>query len=346
MTNVHPMLLAPHQIDHFYLGGDRIAALRGGPGGPRRPEEWIASVTARAGEPGSGLSTLPDGSLLADRLTADPVWWLGADHVDRYGPSLELLVKLLDAGQRLPVHVHPDRSFARRHLGLSHGKTEAWVIVDAAPGAVVGLGLRTALGRRELLDLVTSHDSAAILAAVHTRPARPGNGILVPAGTPHFIGEGVLVVEVQEPTDLSIMLEWEGMALDGDAEGHLGLGFEAALDAVDLTVWSPSDVDRMVRTLPAGAPGVTAALPEAAAPYFRAHWVDVHGPQRVEIDAGLGVLVVLAGTGGLTTRTARLPLQSGDVALVPHAAGDWVLDGDLRGVICRPPAPDAPGAVR
>ncbi len=361
MDELTPVLLPPHQIDHFYLGGDRIGALRGGPGGPRRPEEWIASVTTRAGEPGVGPSVLPDGSLLADRLAADPEGWLGKDHVDRFGSGLELLVKLLDAGQRLPVHVHPDRGFARRHLGLAHGKTEAWVVVDAEPGAVVGLGLKTALTQRELLDLVRSHDSAAILSTVHTRPARPGDGILVPAGTPHFIGAGVLVVEVQEPTDLSIVLEWEDLALDGDADGHLGLGFETALQAVDLTVWSASDVDRMVRALPprhpgapglttalpgrtAALPGLTSALPDAADPYFRASWVDAR--DGVVVEAGLGVLVVLDGTGTLTTDAGRLLLRRGDVALVPHASGAWTLHGPLRGVLCRPPAPDAPTPQR
>jgi mannose-6-phosphate isomerase len=137
-----PVLLPPNQFEHFYRGGERIRALRAGPGGPRRPEEWAASVTARAGQQEQGLSRLPDGDLLRDRVLADPVAWLGEAHVRRYGRGVELLVKLLDAGQRLPVHVHPARSFAREHLGLAHGKTEAWVVVDAEPGAVVGLGLR------------------------------------------------------------------------------------------------------------------------------------------------------------------------------------------------------------
>ena len=101
---------------------------------------------------------------------------------------------------------------------------------------------------------------------------RPGDGILVPSGTAHFIGEGILVTELQEPTDLSILLEWDGFAVDGDAEGHLGLGFDVALDALDLTVWSDDDVARAVRRVPWPRP-VGPALPEAALPYFRADWL-------------------------------------------------------------------------
>ena len=90
-------------------------------------------------------------------------------------------------------------------------------MVEADPGAVVGLGLRRPLSREELGRLVAAHDSAALVDAVHTRAVRPGDGVLVPAGTAHFIGEGILVTELQEPTDLSILLEWEGFAVDGDA---------------------------------------------------------------------------------------------------------------------------------
>src|SRR3954463_12237321 len=287
------MLLPNNQFDHFYRGGDRIQALRGGPGGPQRPEEWIASATTRAGEALQGLSALPSGELLRDAVRADPVAWLGPAHIERYGnDGVELLVKLLDAGQRLPVHVHPTRGFAREHLGLAHGKTEAWVVVEADPGAVVGIGLRRPEGpaglrgggarprharprpmdRGERGRLVAAHDSAALVDAVHTREVRPGDGILVPAGTAHFIGEGVLLTELQEPTDLSILLEWDGFAVDGDAEGHLGLGFDVALDALHLTVWSDDDVDRRIRREPWPRP-VGPALPDEALPYFRADWV-------------------------------------------------------------------------
>ena len=342
MTAV-PVLLPNNQFDHFYLGGDRIRALRGGPGGPRRPEEWVASATTRAGEAPQGLSRLPDGSLLRDRVAADPGAWLGTEHVARYGSeNVELLVKLIDAGQRLPVHVHPTRAWAREHLGLAHGKTEAWVVVDADPGAVVGLGLRTAMSHEELLGLVQAHDSAALVDAVHSRPVRAGDGIFVPAGTPHFIGEGVLVVEVQEPTDLSILLEWEGFAVDGDAEGHLGVGFPTAVTAIDTRVWSPADVDACARTLPPDAAGLVPALVDDANPYFRADWFS----GQVQVPAGFSVLVVLEGGGRLDSATGDLDVSRGDMVLVPYAAGRWDLTGSVRGVLCRPPAPDAPPAPR
>jgi mannose-6-phosphate isomerase len=178
--------------------------------------------------------------------------------------------------------------------------------------------------------------------AVHTRPARPGDGVFVPAGTPHFIGQGVLVVEVQEPTDLSILLEWEGFAVDGDRDGHLGVGFDVAVTAVDARVWSDVDVDACVRALPSDAAGLVPALVADADPYFRADW----SSGSIEVRAGFAVLVVLDGSGTVTSTSGDLAVSRGDVAVVPFAAGPWTLAGDARAVLCRPPAPDAPPAPR
>jgi mannose-6-phosphate isomerase len=361
-TRAQPVKLAPNRFDHFYRGGGRLAALRGQAGGSHQPEEWVASATTRAGEALLGLSRLPDGSLLRDRLGSDPRSWLGPEHLARYGADgLELLVKLLDAGQRLPVHVHPDRAFAGEHLGLAHGKTEAWIVVDADPGAVVGLGLRRPTDLATLTALVRAHDADALVDALHHRTVRPGDGILVPAGTPHFIGAGVFVVELQEPTDLSILLEWQGLALDGERDGHLGLGFDVALRAVDLTVWSEDALAAHIRPAAPGGPaggtsggpsggrsgghGLVPALPADAEPYFRAHRVTGTGPVRVE--AGLSVLVVLDGAGELAPQDgAALPLRRGDAVLVPWAAGPWAVTGEVDALLCRPPAPDAPPVPR
>jgi mannose-6-phosphate isomerase len=81
VTDTAPLLLPPNQFPHFYRGGDRIGALRGGPGGPMRPEEWIGSTVTRFGEVRSGLSQLPDGRLLRDAVAADPLAWLGPEHL-------------------------------------------------------------------------------------------------------------------------------------------------------------------------------------------------------------------------------------------------------------------------
>ncbi len=220
-----PVVLAPNLPETFYAGSGRLARFRG-VDVPDRPEEWIASTTCRFGHDDSGLSVLPDGTTLREAIRADPRGWLGRDD-----PDPGLLVKLLDTGQRLPLHVHPDRDFARSHLASPYGKTEAWIVLDAAPDAVVNLGFNRPVEAAELDRWVREQDVAAMLAATNAVPIRAGDAVLCPAGTPHAIGAGVLLIELQEPTDFSIMLETEGFPIPPQ-DALLGLSRQAALSCV------------------------------------------------------------------------------------------------------------------
>ena len=146
-----PQLLPPNVLRHFYAGGARIAALRGLElDSDHMPEEWLGAANTTFGDDERGLSRLADGTLVRDAIQADPEGYLGPEHVARFGPDPALLVKLLDAGQRLPVHFHPGRPFAREALGSRYGKTEAWWIVEAEPGAAVHVGFERDIELREL----------------------------------------------------------------------------------------------------------------------------------------------------------------------------------------------------
>lgn len=362
-----PRHLPANQLDRFYRGGERIRALRrsAAPGNVdgdrpgrdtnasgvevepmRSPEEWLASTTTVFGHDRTGLSRLaPSGELLQDAIRRDPVAWLGQDHVDNFGPDPALLVKLLDAGERLPVHVHPDRSFARTHLGDRHGKTEAWIVL-AADGdePAVWLGFRQAVARDTLAHWVDTQDVEALLDALHAVPVQRGDTVVVPAGTPHAIGAGLLVLELQEPTDWSILLEWEGFDVDGRRDGHLGLGFDVALDAVRTDPLGADEVRRLrvpVSMQPdAGPPGL---LAESATGFFRA--ARVGGGDVRELPAGFMVLVATSGAGRLACESGEpVDIGAGDVLVVPHAAGAVHVVGDVEGYVCRPPGPDEPRA--
>jgi len=306
-----PVELPPNVLRHFYRGGARIAALRGLElGSDHMPEEWIGAVNPAFGHAARGLSRLADGTLVRDAIVADPQAYLG-----RAGEP-GLLVKLLDAGQRLPVHLHPGRAFAREALGSRYGKTEAWLIVEAEPGASVHAGFSRRVELAELRAWMRAQDAAAMLAAMHELPVAAGDAIFVPAGTPHAIGAGILLVELQEPTDLSVLLEWDGFELAED-DGHLGLGWDRALQALE----------REPRTV-----AVARELPAGADPFFRAE--RIAGGSR--LDAGFSILVGLEGAGTLATEAGELPFGRGSAVLVPYAAGAGELRGDARGIRCRP----------
>lgn len=317
----------------FYRGGRRITDLRGEtPAGEYEPEDWVGSVTPVNGEAPAGQTVLADGSLLADAIAADPQWWLGAEHTAAFGADPMLLVKLLDAGQRLPVHAHPDGAWAAAHLGAAHGKTEAWYIL--APGEV-HLALARDLARAELDGIVERQDTAAMLRAMHRLEVAPGDVVHVPAGVLHAIGEGILLVELQEPEDLSILVEWDGFAIDGPAKGHLGVGFETALGAVERTARSRHDVAALVHR----AGGGGSLLPADADRFFRLEHVRVDG--TAALDPGFAIAVVIDGEleaagkqGGASTRLVR-----GSTAVLPHAAGSVRARGLADVLVCRPPLP-------
>ncbi|HEU4348633.1 MAG TPA: class I mannose-6-phosphate isomerase [Actinoplanes sp.] len=326
------MILLPSNRppDRFYRGGRKITAFRGEPpAGDREPEDWVASTTALAGEDTLGVTVLPDGRSLPVAIAERPEAWLGRPHVDRFGVDSRLLVKLLDAGQRLPVHAHPHGSFARRHLGRAHGKAEAWFIIE---GGEVHLGLKHDVTGDRLRSLVMSQDVDALLGMLHRVEVHPGDVVYVPPGMLHAVGAGVFLVELQEPEDLSILLEWRDFELDGEHDGHLGLGFDVALEAVDCRGLSAGEVRRLT-----GAAGFgRSVLPAAADPYFVLERVALDG--EATIDPGFTVLVVLAGEADVESGR-RLRLEAGSTAVAPYASGPLVLRGRGELLACRPPRP-------
>jgi mannose-6-phosphate isomerase len=264
---------------------------------------------------------------------------LGAGHAARHGADPALLVKLLDAGQRLPVHVHPDRPFARAALGTPYGKTEAWIVIGAsAPDALVHVGFREDVSAETLERWVDEQDHAAMLGALNPAVVGPGDTLFVPAGVPHAIGEGLLIVELQEPTDLSVLLEWQGFGIDDPHEATLGLGWESALECVER-----SGVELAALRGPRPDGQVARLLPAEADPFFRAERV-APAPEA-EIDPGFAVLVVLEGHGTLEPEDGEaLALRRGETLLLPHGAGGCRVSGEVVLIACRPPASDAIGA--
>lgn len=330
-----PSKLPSNQFDHFYKGGDRIGKLRNGPGGPMRPEEWIASTTTRFGQATTGLSRLADGTLLRDAIESDPVLWLGQAHYDTFGTSIEILVKLLDPDQRLPVHYHPDQKFAAEKLHLNHGKTEAWIVLEAPAGARVGLGFDRAMTKSEVAGLVAAHDSQGLLASLVFLEIKSGDAIFVPAGVPHAIDSGIFVLELQEPTDLSILLEWDGFAVDGDIDGHLNLGFDSALDALRLSPLNECEMSELVSHFETDNEDVHSVFHSIADQFFRADFLPSNGER---IEAGFGVFLCLSGEGVLTAENSEpLSVSVGDAVVIPHCAGSFQLSG-CAGILCRPPA--------
>ena len=114
-----------------------------------------------------------------------------------------MLAKFLDANAKLSVQVHPDDTYARLHEQGKLGKTEFWYVLDAAPGASIVHGFKTATSQEEVRQAIQDLTLENLLHEVHVST---GDIIFVPAGTVHAIGKGVLLYELQEYSDLTYRL--------------------------------------------------------------------------------------------------------------------------------------------
>jgi mannose-6-phosphate isomerase len=116
--------------------------------------------------------------------------------------SSELLVKFLFTSEKLSIQVHPGDQSARA-AGYPRGKDESWIVLDAEPGATIGLGLTRPLSNKELRASVLD---GTIEHLVDWRPVRAGDVFYSPAGTIHAIGPGLSLIEVQQNLDLTYRL--------------------------------------------------------------------------------------------------------------------------------------------
>lgn len=134
--------------------------------------------------------------------SADPVGELWLERIDKRAPSPALLLKLLFTSQPLSIQVHPTDEFARA-IGLPNGKTEAWYILSAPPGAQVALGLKRHLTPQALRAAIRD---GSIAGLVQWRPVAQGDVIFVPAGTIHAIGADIVLAEIQQRSDTTFRL--------------------------------------------------------------------------------------------------------------------------------------------
>ena len=121
---------------------------------------------------------------------------------DGRGVESELLVKYLMTREKLSIQVHPDDEAARA-AGHRRGKDEAWIVLEAEPGARIGLGLKRAMGRDELSAAAVE---GRLEALVEWREATAGDFFYSPAGTIHALGPGLTLVEIQQNVDLTYRL--------------------------------------------------------------------------------------------------------------------------------------------
>lgn len=210
-------------LDEKLWGGRKLADY-----GLRLPEHariGEALVTADNAAISSGMAA---GRTLGDVVRDDRGSALGTVARAAVGNRdvFPLLVKLIDASENLSIQVHPNDEQAAPHNRL--GKTEAWHVLSAVPGSCFYVGLQNGVSPETFLKVAARADgsSADLLRKI---PAQPGTTILLPAGTVHALGAGVMVYEIQQPSDITYRLDdWGRLDANGSPrEMHLEAGVAA-----------------------------------------------------------------------------------------------------------------------
>jgi mannose-6-phosphate isomerase len=151
---------------------------------------------------------------------AEPIGEIWFEDDRGNGPGAELLVKYLFTAERLSIQVHPGDAAARA-AGHARGKDEAWYVLSAEPGAVIGLGLTHQVSREALRAAALD---GSIERLLDWRPAKAGDVYYSPAGTIHAIGGGLSLIEIQQNLDLTYRLYDYGRS----RELHLEAGVAVA----------------------------------------------------------------------------------------------------------------------
>ena len=281
-------------------------------------ESWelvdLASTSASGGGGGAERSTIANGPL-AGRTLGEVIDSRGNAVLGHLplspGGGFPILLKFLDASENLSVQVHPSPEYAEQHED-AHLKSEAWYIVAAEPGAVIYKGIREGVTPEQLRQAIEKNTDEAVVPLMVEVPVKAGDCHYLPSGTCHALGAGILVAEVQTPSDTTFRVyDW----------GRTGreLHVEPAMQCI---TFGPAETAGHEPMTPLGDRHRGAAVTRmVTCEYFRM--------DRVEADAGFEdaagqseptVWMVISGRGTLTCESADdTPFGPGDTVLLPPA---------------------------
>ena len=215
-----------------------------------------------------------------------------------------LLFKFLDANRNLSVQVHPDDRMGARLDPPDLGKTEAWYVMDAKPGALVYAGLREKVSRAELLQAVETNSAESVL---HCFEPKAGDCLFIPAGTVHALGEGLLIAEIQQCSNTTFRLyDWGRLDKDGKPRE---LHVEQGLDATDFGCGpvhprQPISIDENIESI-------------VACDQFHLQRVKLKADREFSTGGSFRILAVTDGKLSIEGDPSSEPMTRGSTCLIP-----------------------------
>lgn len=253
-----------NRVWRTYRGGKLLDMIEGktNPQDSSFPEDWIGS-TVEARNIGrehitEGLAMVKNdqGKYVPFRqlLEKDPQFFLGQSGDTTRSMNDIPLVKYLDSSTRLHFQAHPTREFAQERLNMPRGKTEAYVILEtrediSAP--YIYAGFQRSPSRAQLKEWIETQDIASIESCFDKIPVKPGDVFILPGGRPHALGEGILMLEIMEPSDLAVRFEFERCGYEIPEQARfMGKDIETALDVFNFDPVPPEKINTEFRCHP------------------------------------------------------------------------------------------------
>ncbi len=216
-----------------------------------------------------------------------------------------LLVKLLDARDKLSLQVHPPAQKAAQLGG--EPKTEMWYVADATPEAELFVGLKPGVTRHQFEQKVST---GTVAECFHRAGVRAGDAMFLPSGRVHAIGAGLVIFEIQQNSDTTYrVFDWNRVGLDGNArELHL----TESLASIDFNDFEPPLLARASRQEDA-----LEIRPLVDDPLFSVESVTAAAGGSMQLASKLGIIGVVEGRVTVSGGTPAVRLAKGQFCLVP-----------------------------
>lgn len=315
-ADLYPLTFEPIYKEKVWGGRSFESLGRDLPGDPTSGigESWeiadLATTSASGGGGNAEYSAVANGPLKGQSIRelmqqfGEALLGQGINPADDGG--FPLLIKFLDAKENLSVQVHPSPEYAAAHDD-AFLKSEAWYIIDHEPGAVIYKGLAPGTTPEQLRAAIEANTDEAVVPLLNAIPARKGDCHYLPSGTLHALGAGVIVAEVQTPSDTTYRVYDWGRT---DRELHI----EQAMACIDFT----DQADSQAIATPQSEDSIR-VTEKATCDFFRIDEYAADGPATAS-DLKLTsaeVWMSMEGSAALQSSGSSTPIKAGQTLLVP-----------------------------
>jgi mannose-6-phosphate isomerase len=235
-----------------------------------------------------------------------------------------LLIKILDAEQKLSLQVHPPPEKAAELGG--EPKTEMWYIAEAAPGAELYVGLKRGVTRDEFEHKIKD---GSVAECFHRIPVKAGDAMFLPSGRVHAIGAGLVIFEIQQNSDTTYrVFDWNRMGLDGKPRA---LHIRESLASINFQDFEPPPIGTKFN-----GSGPVKIRPLVDDRLFEAEAIRMEPGASFKLKANqMQIIAVLSGKLAISDNTSPVNLEAGQFCLVPASLAGVVLQSEAASTVLR-----------